>query len=142
MSTLQPDNELEFELQELYILCKHWMQDIAFIEDELHFFNNILRKYKTMGNLNEQPSRYQQFSSKIQELEGYIITLKKAVPEYLCVLKPFIGDIKKQMDIGMITKYNGLQTEIEMLFLTIKQLKSELFTYTEAIIEADKLNTL
>ena len=142
MTNLPPDTELEFELQELYILCKHWTQDLAFIEDELNFFKNILKKYEAMGAQSDQPSKYIQFSSKIKELAGHIITLKKSVPQYLKLLQPFINDSKKEMHLDLILKYNALQTEIQNLFWIIKKLKNELFTYTEIIIEADKLNSL
>ncbi len=142
MTNLPPDTELELELQELYILCKHWTQDLAFIEDELHFFKNILQKYEAMAAQNDQPSKHLQFSSKINELESHMITLKKSVPQYLKLLEPFINDSKKEMHLDLILKYNALQTEIQNLFWIIKKLKGELFAYTEAIIEADKLNSL
>jgi hypothetical protein len=142
METAVPDTQLEFELQELYILCKHWMQDLAFVEDELRFFKNILQKYEAMGAKNDQPSECAQFSAKIQKLEGHLLTLKKSVPEYLNLLKPFINDLKKEIHLDIVLKYNALQTEIQNLFWISKKLKSELFAYTEAIIDADKLNSL
>jgi hypothetical protein len=142
METIIPDTQLEIELQELYILCQHWTQDLAFIEDELRFFKNVLQKYKAVGTQNDQPSQYLEFSSKIQELESHIIKLKKAVPQYLNLLKPYIKDLKKDMHLNLVLNYNELQTEIQNLFWTIKKLKSELFSYTESIIDVEKLNSL
>ena len=45
MKTTLPDLELEFELQELYILSKHWIQDISFFEDEIRFFKTLFDKF-------------------------------------------------------------------------------------------------
>src|SRR5438309_10956746 len=113
------DKELEFELQELYILCKHWLDDILFIEDELRFFKNVLKKYQDMGSQFALPSKGQEFSQKIQQLEQHIVSLKVRIPEYLNFLKPFIGDLKKEMDLDLVEKYNALETEIKDMFASI-----------------------
>lgn len=127
----QPDTELEYEVQELYILAKYWLKDISFAEDELHFFKNLLKK------CGDDPSVDQQkFGEKIREQEHNIANLKIAVPQFLEYLKPYIKDPKKEMDLSLLEKYNGLDDEIKILFEAVKTTKKELFSYAETVIAA------
>ncbi|MGN8068862.1 hypothetical protein [Mucilaginibacter sp. 22184] len=138
MNPTPTDGQLEYELQELYILSEHWLQDISFMEDEIHFFKNILPKYKDTDMLNKVPSKAQDFTAKIREQELHLESLKIKVPEFLRFLEPFIGGQKKEMDLSFLEKYNKLETELRTLFAAIKATKKELFSYTEAIITTEK----
>ena len=53
------DLELEYELEELYILSKHWMQDISFVEAELRFFKEIADKYSAADSRENNLSTLQ-----------------------------------------------------------------------------------
>jgi hypothetical protein len=138
MNTKQTDSQLEYELQELYILSQHWLQDISFMEDEMRFFKNILRKYQETGLLNEMPSKAPDFTTKIREQEQRLDSLKIKIPEFLHFLKPFIGNSKTEMDFAFLEKYNKLEAELKTLFAEVKTTKKELFAYTEAIMTTEK----
>ncbi|WP_419701534.1 hypothetical protein [Mucilaginibacter sp. NFX135] len=134
MNTAPTDSQLEYELQELYILSEHWLQDISFLEDELRFFNHILSEYREPG----MSSTVVDFTTKVQEQEKHVNFLKIKIPEFLHFLKPFISDQKKGMDLGFLEKYNKLETELRLLFAAVKATKKELFRHTEAIMTTDK----
>ena len=129
MKTLFPDTELEFELQELYILSKHWLHDISFIEDETRFFKNILNKYLTKRD---------EFDQMIMLQEANVASLKESILQYLKFLEPHINDETKAIDITLIEKYTNLQDGIKALFETVKITKSALFTCIEEILETGK----
>ncbi|HVW94536.1 MAG TPA: hypothetical protein VHA56_01040 [Mucilaginibacter sp.] len=134
MNTLINDTQLEAELQELYILSNHWLQDIYFMEDEIHFFKNILAKYKTGDLKDVLPSRYDEFKQKIEEQEQQLAALKKQIPLFLDFLKPFIKDIKKEITLDFLEKYNHLQDEIKEMFSGVRENKNHLFKYTESML--------
>lgn len=136
MKPLFPDTELEFELQELYILSKHWMQDIFFVEGELRFFKNILSKYLTLSSESTAKSKIDTFEQKIRQQEINIADLKENIKLYLTYLEPYINDDTRSMDIALIEKFTNLQTEINNLFASVKNTKSELFACTEQALEA------
>lgn len=138
MKTIIPDPELEFELQELYILSRHWMQDISFIEDEVRFFKIIFNKYLDPVLVNEHNSIPWNFSQKITLQERNIDNLKLRIPEYLKFLEPFINDQGKMIDLSLIEKFNGLAGEIKGLFESTKQTKNEIFKYAEEVIGSEK----
>ncbi len=138
MKTIISDSELEFELQELYILSKHWMQDISFIEDEIRFFKTIFDKYWDPALINEPNSMHADFKQKITQQEGNIDNLKLRIREYLKFLEPFINDQEKMIDLSLIEKFNVLGGKIKSLFESTRQTKTELFKYAEGIIGSEK----
>lgn len=140
MNTLPPDTELESELQELYVLARHWQQDIAFMEEELQFFKNVLNRYQPADSAGEAASKSSGFSSEIQRQEKHISALKIKIPDFLTFLEPFIGDLKKGMDMTFLNKYNQLQAELQDLFTDVKATKKALFSYTERIMNSEKTN--
>ncbi|WP_295792952.1 hypothetical protein [Mucilaginibacter sp.] len=138
MSTLTPDPELESELQELYILVRHWQQDIGFMEEELQFFKNVLNKYQPENPGDNVELKTTVFGSEIAKQEKHLAALKTKIPDFLHFLEPFIGDIKKDMDMSFLAKYNQLQTELQQLFTDVKTTKSSLFSYTEGLMTDHK----
>jgi len=137
MKTILPDPELEFELQELYILSKHWIQDISFIEDEIRFFKSVFDKFPEPVLINEPNSIPLEFNRKITQQEANIESLKSRIQDYLKFLEPFISDDHK-IDLDLIEKFNVLGTEIKKLFESIKQTKVELFTHAEFVMTLEK----
>jgi hypothetical protein len=133
MNNLPLDTELEAELQELYVLCKHWLQDISFLEDETHIFKNILEKYHQTGQQFELSSKNADVCNKIQEQEERLAILKTKIPEFLSFLEPFISNLKKEMDMAFLGKYNTLEASLRDLFAEVKATKNELFNYAEQI---------
>jgi len=138
MKTIIPDPQLEFELQELYILSQLWKQDISFIEDEIRFFKTIFNKYLDPDLITESNSIPWNFNKKITLQEGNIDNLKLRIQEYLKFLEPFINDQEKMIDLSLIEKFNILAGEIKSLFESTKQTKNELFKYAEGIIGSEK----
>ncbi|RKR83582.1 hypothetical protein BDD43_3792 [Mucilaginibacter gracilis] len=140
MTIVQPDTELEYEIQELYILAKHRLQDISFAEDELHFFKNLLKKYQGGAAQTNLVAQWAQFSQKIDEQEQHIVQLKKAIPQFLEHLKPYVADLKKAMSLNLLEQYNGLDHEIKALFAAVKTTKKSLFACAETVINAGLKN--
>jgi hypothetical protein len=138
MNTLPPDTELESELQELYILARHWQQDIAFMEEELQFFKNVINKYQPAAPASEAASKSAGFSSEIQKQAKHLSRLKTKIPDFLNFLEPFIGNIKREMDLSFLAKYNQLQIELQELFTDVRATKMALFSYTEGLMSDNK----
>jgi hypothetical protein len=141
MIITQPNTELEYELQELYILARHWLQDIAFAQDELRFFSNMLKKYQENTTIRDLLIKRGAFSKKIADQNRHIATLKNAIPEFLNLLEPHIRDPKIKMELNVIEQYNAMNTNIQALLHALKITKLELFAYTEAMIDAHQKNS-
>jgi hypothetical protein len=131
MTYLPTDTELETELQDLYIQATHWLQDISFLETETYFFRNILNRYQP-GHADALQK--EKFPLMIKAQEKRLAALKIKIPVFLAFLEPFIGGLKKEMDLGFLEQYNALQNELQQLFAGIQTTKKELFHYTESIM--------
>jgi hypothetical protein len=129
--SLPPDTKLEAELQELYIEATHWLQDISFLETETQFFRHILNRYHPVDTRNDQTL---QFLSMIKAQESRFDALKIKIPGFLVFLEPFIGDLKRAIDLSFLEKYNSLSDELQQLFADVRRTKAELFKYTESIM--------
>ncbi|OCX53877.1 hypothetical protein BEL04_06215 [Mucilaginibacter sp. PPCGB 2223] len=140
MLIIPPDTELEYEVQELYILAKYWLNDISFAEDELRFFKDLLVKFHINAPEAGLGSQWQQFNEKIAEQEQNIANLKLAIPKFIAYLTPYVGDQKKTMDLSLLQRYNGLDDEIKQLLTSVKITKSELFACAESILELGRQN--
>lgn len=134
----QNDSELENELQELYILCKHWLEDISFMEYETGFFKKVIQRFE-INNTAKQKSEISVLNSKIQEQELHLSLIKAKIPEFLEFLKPYLKNTDKVMSSDFLEKYNTLEAELKELFKTIKATKMELFDYTEKIMVSQKV---
>jgi hypothetical protein len=135
MTNVPPDTELETELQEVYILARHWLQDINFLETETNFFRNIVNRYAPLYAVS---SRKDVFDLKILAQETRLATLKTKIPAFLTFLEPYIGNLKKEMHMDFLDQYNTLQNELDALFMGLHSTKKELFDYTESILSTLK----
>lgn len=127
------DTELEKELQELYMLARHWSADIAFLEEELQFFKNILDKYISAPSAPADPQNTA-FVQKVFELEDNLASLRAQIPGFLSFLEPFIDNPDKPMNLTFLEKYNALSTELQSLFTAVRTTKKELFAHVETVM--------
>jgi hypothetical protein len=137
MKTLLEDTDLEYEIQELYILSKHWMSDINFIEDEIRILKDILNKYLIdMGNLQIKEAR--NFDRILVKQDAIILDFKVRILELLKFIEPFVNGAKEDIGINLIEKFTKLEAQINSLSAYVKLLKKLLFSFTEDVIIAKR----
>ena len=131
------DEQLEYELQELYILSKHWTSDLSFVEDEVKILKDILDKYLSrMGNLQAKEAK--NFEKILMQQDAVILDLKNKIQEFLKFVEPYINDAKKEIGLNFIEKFTLLGAEIKSVSEYVKVLKKLLFSFTEDVMRADK----
>lgn len=125
------DSELETELQELHIQATHWLQDIGFLETEIHFFRGIIDRYKIAddpkGSKTELRARVE---AQYQRLES----LKAKIPGFLTFVEPFMGDLNKTPDLDFLSRYNALHTELFSLFDNYRLTRNDLLQHTKSLM--------
>ena len=137
MKTIIMDEQLEYELQELYILSKHWTSDLSFVEDEVKILKDILDKYLSrMGNLQAKEAK--NFEKILMQQDAVILNLKNKIQEFLKFVEPYINDAKKEIGLNFIEKFTLLGAEIKSVSEYVKVLKKLLFSFTEDVMRADK----
>ena len=137
-TTIALDPELEYELQELYILSNHWISDIQFAEDEIRFLKNILHKYLVPALKNDQLIEMENFNKTLARLNVDIPILKNKILDLLKLIGPYlIDETNTEISLGLIEKYTGLETEIKALFENVKRVKKLLFSFIEEIMKSE-----
>lgn len=136
MKTTVIDSQLEYELQELYILSKHWASDINFVEDEVRILKDILSKYLIkMGNLQLQEAK--NFEKILGQQEATILDTKSKISKFLTFMEPLVSGVKDEIRVNLIERFTELQAQINSLSEYVKVLKKSLFSFTEEVMRAD-----
>lgn len=103
------DYELETELQDIHLQATHWLQDISFLETETQFFRKVIDRYPAPGS---GESRKAEFKAKIEAQYERLESLKAKIPGFLSFVEPFIGDLKKPLNLDFLNRYNTLHLEL------------------------------
>jgi hypothetical protein len=125
MKKIISDSQLEFELQELYIESKNWLQDLSFLSDEIRFFKNMLVKYLSpdaSGVVNEKNG---ELTRNIAELQLLKDRTEAEISDFLNYLEDFMRDSNKTISIELISKFNVLDEKVRGVFAIVKQIKSD-----------------
>jgi hypothetical protein len=137
MKPITEDPQLEEELQELYILSKHWISDIHFEEVEIKFLKNILNKYLVSETTHEQLDEIRGFNESLTLQDASIDAMKEKISELLRFLGSIIIGSDPQIRLDLVEKFAVLETEMKALFVSVKQLKKSLFSFTEEIMKTE-----
>jgi len=137
MKTIAEDSELESELQELYIVSNHWLSDIHFAEDEMRFFKQVINKYLVTHTENNGSDEVKRFNEMIVQLAATALSLKNKISHVLKVIEPFIKGKDDKIGLDLIEKFAALETEVKVLFESVKQIKKSLFSFTEELMRVD-----
>jgi hypothetical protein len=140
MKKIVKDPQLDDELQELYIVSKHWISDISFVEDEIRFLKNILNKYLAPFMNNDQILKVKNFNKTLVHQESIIPDLKNKILGFLKFVEPLINESKKEIGVNLIEKFILLQMELNTLSESVKEFKNLLFSFTEGVMITEKLN--
>lgn len=137
METIAVDNELEYELQEMYILSNHWQSDITFVQGEIRFLKNALDKYHVYTE-NLHLSETIRFNKILDIQEASIPGIKLKVSEFLKVIEPFVSSTKKEIGLAELEKFNFLGTEMASLLEYTRLVKRLVFAFIEEAIKTGR----
>jgi hypothetical protein len=136
MKTTKQDPQLETELQELYILSKHWTSDINFAEDEIRILKDVLKKHFIHFE-KLQLDEANDFYKMLALQDEAVLDLKRKVSEFLQFIKPLITGSTNVIGINLIEKFAVLNTDIQDLLDTVKQIKKSLFFFVETVMKTE-----
>jgi len=134
------DTQLEYELQELYISAKYWLSEIAFVNDEIRFFKDLVDQYFMPRAKNDDEARVKAFRKMISVKEIETAVIKNRVIDYLKFLEPFINDPDKVIEMSFIEKHATLENDIRDLLESFKQFKKNLFSLAEKSMQISTNN--
>jgi hypothetical protein len=120
MTTAIEDNELDTELQELYLVNKQWLSDLQFLDTELEFLR------KLAANNPVAVVRTEELNNLLDVKNSYNV-LKKDISAWLVELEPLIVAKHKDFDFLLIEKYAQLKERLAEIFKLCVITKKRIF---------------
>jgi len=118
-TTTIENNELETELQELFLIGKQWNADLSFIECELTMLNTLFKKASFILVKSD--------FDRLSGLNRICADLKKRIHDYFQQLEPLITDPRQTIDISLIDQYTKLERELEQALIRLQTFKNKIF---------------
>lgn len=138
MTTIIEDSQLNTELQELYLITKHWIDDLEFFEQDMNFLQRLFMKTFSGTKLHEGDE-----TSRIMEaivvLETQRVEIKTKIVNYLHVLEPLINGTDASYQISLIETHSVLEREMNTMLQSFKAIKKAVFQYSSHDLKAEKL---
>lgn len=128
------DIELESELQELYLVSKHWISDMEFLEDEIRFLKSLVSRYWRFILQSDDLIEVQELNIMLMLFEENIPGIKSRIREYLRFIELLVTNKNTVPGLNVKESFNPLRLEIMRLSGSIRSLKSSYFILTEKLI--------
>jgi hypothetical protein len=118
-TTTIENNELETELQELFLISKQWNADLSFIECELTILNKLFKKASFLLVTSD--------FNRLSTLNSIHFDLNKRMQYYFQQLEVLILDQKQNIDISLADTYVSLEKDIAQALKRLQAFKNCIF---------------
>lgn len=134
------ETQLSLELQEMYLENKEWLSDILFLEDEMRFFQQLIKLLQSSAANSSNAEHMLFIGTSLRELQERRNTLKNVLNKRQDVLEAMLKDEVKTITIGFIEEDTAIIKEIKALLATDKEVKRDLFALIEELQILEKIN--
>ncbi len=139
-----PTQQLQKELQRMYVRTEHWISDYDFFEDEFNFFVNLLDKYFIGAVISDiENSKTLQDAAarlmKLDKLRVHIATLNRQNLQYLSNLiqNKELFDPEECRD-----RQADLESDHVDFMKQYREMKKEIFHLSEKLIKESRSKNL
>jgi len=119
MTTKIEDIQLDTELQELYIISKHWISDLEFFIQDIGFLKRLF--IDSFSRPSDEMIR------AIKEIEDRTVGVKNNILSYLRLLQPLIDKSNQTYPLSIIEIHSSLGSEMDALLQSFKSVKQAIF---------------
>ncbi|RQO69564.1 hypothetical protein DBR43_15945 [Pedobacter sp. KBW06] len=120
MTTSIEENELNTELQELYLIGKQWLTDLDFFEPEMGF---LIKLHKTAIQSPEKDV----FTERLDQLRDSYEHLKNDVRKFINVLGVLVVASEKKIAFSFLADHISLKLKIEKLLKAFQTERKGIF---------------
>lgn len=137
MTTMIEDSELDTELQELYIIGKHWISDLEFFEQDLQFIRRLLSKSFSY-NERQGHEKIPQTIEAITDTQDQCREIKKQVLIYLHRLESLLDKTNASYGLSIIEEHALLECGMTVVQMSFKSVKNAALQLTAREIRIAK----
>lgn len=120
MTTSIEDNELNVELQELYLTGRQWLADLDFFENEIIF---LMKVCKTAIKLPDQ----HEFTERLSNLRCHYEALKTDTRKLINAWGILTVASEKKIELSLLEDHIQLKLKIEDLLQTYQEERKAIF---------------
>lgn len=131
MTTIIEDDELNTELQELYLVSKEWLSNMTFLENDLIILKKLFQTETSEDAAGDD-------LEKIIKIESEHAGLKHELTNYLHRLEPLIVDPEQMIDLTLLEEYSELKAELANIQLACHNIRDIVFDHHRRHIKKDK----
>lgn len=124
MTTTIEDNELQAELQELYLESKKWVFELNCLMSDFQFLKEIFRKTFSPLIKNNDFENIAEVLIKASKLTTTPASLKAEIIHYQCKLKPLILETDHAFHLSLIETHSQLEIELNNLLIAFRAVKT------------------
>ncbi|MFX0558639.1 hypothetical protein ACOCEA_17690 [Maribacter sp. CXY002] len=127
---------------ELYVLSQHWVSDLGFYRDDLHFLHHLIDKYFMWIIKTENIKMVRELKKGLLDLNTKSKDLLEKVGKHLVQLGYLVEDPTLK-DAGIIRmEHEHLEDEIAAFVKSFRENRREVFKTTEFIMDNEKLSNI
>lgn len=120
MTTSIEDNELNTELQELYLIGKQWLTDLDAFEPEMTFLTKLQRAAAPSPEKED-------FKRRLNKLSAGYEHLKEDVRKFINVLGILVVASEKNITFSFLADHISLKLKIEKLLQAVREERKAIF---------------
>jgi hypothetical protein len=117
MKTKMEEDELDTELQELYLESKQWITDLEYLDNELEFLKRLVNDQRPDAVRAEEFARLEATGNSYNEL-------KQDMAAFLHKLEPLITHTSRNYTLDLIETYAQLQYRLGGMLFACHELRS------------------
>jgi hypothetical protein len=141
-SQAQVNVQEEPYLQQIYIETGHWLNDMAFYDDEIRFLKSLLDKYFIFLLSDEHVNRIQLLSAQLSKIDMVKNLIRKDILKHRENLDATLTNNTPKREDFLSLEHTRLQEELADQTKGFKAIKNEIFQISELVIKSDKLSKL
>lgn len=140
--TAQPSVQQTLFLQQIHIATHHWLNDMAFFDDEIRFLSSLLEKYFLFLLSDEHVNRIQMLSEQLKKTSIVKNIIKDDLLKHQSHLDSTLKNSIENREDFLTLEHARIEEELTELTKSFKDIKHEIFKITEEVMKSEKLNTL
>lgn len=125
------------EYRELYILTEHWLSDLQFHKQDLHFLYHLVDKYFIWLTHVENLGEMRKLSNGLSQTKRDCDKLLEKTSKHLTHLAELIDDPFKYDSHKFRTEHEELENEITSFVKKFRKIKKETFADIEPVVERE-----
>jgi len=126
-------------LQQIYIVTRHWLDEMLFLDDEIRFLRSLFDKYFDTLLRDEHVNRVQLINDHLNMVDIHKRIIKDEILTHQANLDKTLKNNIENREAFLNLEHDRLEEEIKDLNRRVKGVKNEIFQITEMLLLNKKL---